>query len=376
MAATYFAAVLEEPQHIEIRKRQVELPLAAHEVLIEVAYAGVCGTDVAIYSGNYRVPLPLVLGHEFSGRVVDAGRGREARALLGKRVVAEINATCVARRSRTLCAACRRGLVNHCQRRSVVGIVNHDGAFAQFVRVPVGCVHSLPDSIALDAAIFVEPLAAAIRTFELSAPEGGGWIVVLGAGRLGKLVTLVAAKYGYRVIAVTRRATSLFPLKDLFTRGVCFDGEGAHSGSRGKIISVQSEDELAMLVSHWTKGLGADMVVEATGDPQKLTLASKLVRPQGTIALKSTPGVPTRSLDTTMLAVDEVRLQGSRCGPFEKAIQFMVEHGMPTAGWITARFSLEKTAESIHAAQYEAKVVIEISPSASRTQMHKANMQG
>ncbi len=363
MATSYPAAVLVEPKRIELEERYLEKKLSPHEVLIEVACAGVCGTDVAIFRGDYHVPLPLVLGHEFSGRVIDAGRSREARSYLGKAVVAEINHTCVAKRVRTLCEACRRGLVNHCQRRSVIGIVSQDGAFARYVRVPVGTVHLLPACIPLDAAIFVEPLAAAIRTFELTPVTKGEWIVVLGAGRLGKLVTLVAAKYGLQVIAVARRAASLGPIKGFLKRGVCFDGEGTRNLSRGKIVNARSDDELVMLVSQWTKGLGADIVVEATGNSQKLALAAKLVRPQGTIALKSTPGVPLQSLDTTMLTVDEIRLQGSRCGPFDKAIQFMEEHGLPSSDWITARFPLSKTADAIEAATREAKVLIDVTAS-------------
>jgi len=361
MEGSYAAAVLVEPKRIVLEDRVLPKKLAAHEVLIEVAYAGVCGTDVAIFRGDYRVPLPLVLGHEFSGRVVATGASPEARRLRGQRVVAEINATCLAWRRRTLCPACKRGLPNHCQKRTVVGIIQHDGAFAQYVRVPVGCVHPVPDSVSLDSAIFVEPLAAAIRTFELSPLAEGSTVVVLGCGRLGKLISLVAAKMGLRVIAVARRQSSLEPVKEFAWRRVCVSPEIPSGRARhSNIVGVRSPEELAMFIYEATGGLGADMVVEATGDAQQLSLATKLVRPQGVIALKSTPGVAARNLDTTLLAVDEIRLQGSRCGPFDKALRFMGTHGCPHSNWITARYPLARAAEAIEAATREAKVVLEI----------------
>lgn len=364
MELVYPAAVLVEPRQIHVVERRRPAKLLANEVLVEVAYAGVCGTDIAIYTGDYRVPLPLVLGHEFSGRVVGCGAGTEAKKLIGKRVVAEINATCVAWKRRKLCVACSRGLTNHCQQRTVVGIVGHDGAFARYVRMPVGCVHVIPDSLSLEQAVFVEPLAAAIRTFELTPLREGNTVVVLGCGRLGKLVSLVASKYGFRVIAVARRAKTLEPIKSLVWRAVCVGtDQGPSAPRRGRIARVRSAEELVMLVLDATKGLGADMVVEATGDANELGLATKLVRPQGTIALKSTPGVAARNVDTTLLAVDEVRVQGSRCGPFAQAIRFMETHGLPSADWITARYGLSQVAQALEAARQESKVVLNIEES-------------
>ncbi|MCX7626414.1 MAG: alcohol dehydrogenase catalytic domain-containing protein [Candidatus Sumerlaeaceae bacterium] len=361
MEANYPAAVLLQPHEIQLEERRLPAKLLAHEVLIEVAYAGVCGTDIAIFSGDYRVPLPLVLGHEFSGRVVACGPGAAASKLIGKRVVAEINATCVAWKRRKLCAACARGLTNHCQQRTVVGIVGRDGAFSHYVRVPVGCVHVLPDSLSLEQAVFVEPLAAAIRTFDLTPLREGNTVVVLGCGRLGKLVSLVASRYGFRVIAVARRAETLEPIKNYVWRAVCVNAEqGCSLPRRGRITNVRSPEELVIVALDATKGLGADMVVEATGDPNALSLATKLVRPQGTIALKSTPGVVARTVDTTLLAVDEVRVQGSRCGPFAQAIRFLETHRLPSAEWISARYPLSHVADAIEAARYEAKVVIEV----------------
>lgn len=370
MVETYPAAVLVAPKRLVYEERSLSVPLAPCEVLVEVAYAGVCGTDLAIYSGDYRVPLPLVLGHEFSGVVVDGGSAVRRKRLIGRRVVGEINATCVAWHRRSRCPACRRGLPNHCQRRTVVGIVGHDGAFARYVRLPLGCVHPLPASISLEAGIFVEPLAAALRTFELAPVREGATVVVLGCGRLGRLVALVAAKLGMRVIAVARRRETLLRVQRYAQALVCMGTSStppaspaqnqARQRTRPELVEIAGPDQLAMFVLERTRGLGADLVVEATGDPTQWGVAMKLVRPQGTVALKSTPGVPGGQLDSTSIAVDEIRIQGSRCGPFDKAIRFMVAHGEPNSEWTTARFGLDQTVEALEAARREPKVAIRI----------------
>lgn len=364
MVQTYAAAVLLEPQKIVLEEKRLSTPLASREVLIRVSAAGVCGTDLAIYDGSYRVPLPLVLGHEFSGVVVETGSARDVRKLVGARVVSEINATCVARGEKKCCEACRRGFSNHCHSRTVVGIVQHDGAFAEYVRVPAGCVHVLPPTIDDFQAIFVEPLAAALRTFELSPIEPGHVVVVLGCGRLGKLVALAASKLGARVIVVARHPHHFHYVSSFVDTGVVLSSEPPSDIKQRplkRIVFARHAGELQMLVLDKTRGMGADVVVEATGDPDMLTLATKLVRPQGSIALKSTPGVPARHLDTTFLAVDEIRLQGSRCGPFDKAIQFIETWNMPTADWITERYDLTQVAEALEAARTVPKVAICVS---------------
>jgi threonine dehydrogenase-like Zn-dependent dehydrogenase len=318
-----------------------QAPLRPHEVLVEVRVAGVCGTDLAIYSGDYRVPLPLVLGHEFCGVVVEVGEGAPT-ALLGRRVVAEINNTCVAWRRADLCPACRAGFSGHCTKRTVVGITGADGAFATHVRVPEGSVHRLPDDISDEEAVFVEPLAAAVRTFELSPFFEGDSVVVLGVGRLGTLVVWVASRLGGRVIAVTRSEAGR-------QRALAFGAASAFS----------SEDEaLEEEIARVSGGLGADVVVEATGAPEGFEKAMALVRPRGTIALKTTCGVPSGGVDVTKLVVDEISVQGSRCGPFDKAIRFLAEGRPPVASLIARVFPLDEAAAAIEAASAAPKILI------------------
>jgi threonine dehydrogenase-like Zn-dependent dehydrogenase len=198
----YRAAVLTKPRHLVIETRTLRR-LKPNEVLIRVAYAGICGTDLALHSGGYRVPLPLVLGHEFSGIVEQVGSD-DCSHLVGRRVTAEINNTCISCEFLRPCPACRRGLDHHCSRRTVTGIMKHDGAFAEYVIVPRRNLHMLPPSVTLEGAVFIEPLAAALQTFRLTPICKGDSVVVLGAGRLGLLIGMVARSTGARVLMITR----------------------------------------------------------------------------------------------------------------------------------------------------------------------------
>lgn len=318
-----------------------EQPLRPHEVLVEVRAAGVCGTDVAIYTGAYQVPLPLVLGHEFCGVVAGVGEAVNAD-LVGRRVVCEINNTCTAWRNKDACPACRAGRPNHCTRRTVLGISGANGAFADRVRVPEGSVHCLPDAVSDEEAVFVEALAAAVRTFELSPFVEGSCIVVLGAGRLGTLVTWVAKQLGGRVIAVARSERSR-------ERALRFGAECAFA---------PNDTALDDAIADATGGLGADLVVEATGTPEGWQRAMLLVRPMGTVALKTTCGVPSAGVDATKLVVDEITVQGSRCGPFDKAVRFLVEYKPDFASLIERVYPLEGAAAAIEAAETATKILI------------------
>ena len=243
----YKAAVLHSPQHL-IMEQRAKPQIGDKEALIRVGMAGVCGTDIAIYSGNYTVPLPLVLGHEFVGVVVEIG-SQVSPELVGKLATAEINNTCVSYGSDSPCAACARGMPNHCLRRTVLGIMEYDGAFAELVKVPANNIHPLTPGISLEEAVFIEPLAAAIQTFKLTEVRPGDIVVVLGAGRLGILVVAVAAIMGARVAAVSRS-------EDKLERCLKYGASLA--------INAASEDVVSRVMA-FTEGLGADVVVEATG---------------------------------------------------------------------------------------------------------------
>jgi threonine dehydrogenase-like Zn-dependent dehydrogenase len=172
---------------------------------------------------------------------------------------------------------------------------------------------------------------------------------VIAVGRSGLHLDLIAP-FAWKRVSLPRAGE---PEADSDSKG----------NGRGRVIKARDEEELGAIVRELTRGLGADIVVEATSNNERLKLAQRLVRPLGTVAMKSTSGVPVAGLDTTRAAVDEIRLQGSRCGPFDKALRFMKKHGAPDEAWITKTFPLERAAEGIMAAQTEPKVVIEVAPS-------------
>jgi len=339
---TYNAAVLTAPGDVSLQPRPAP-PIAKNEVAIEVAYAGVCGTDLAIYSGEYRVPLPLVLGHEFTGYVRSVGSDL-ASNLVGKLVTAEINNTCLSYDRREKCAACQRGLPSHCMHRTVLGIVGSEGAFAEIVRAPFRNVHVLPEGVSSCECVFVEPLAAAIQTFELSPVGEGDVVVVLGAGRLGTLLCAVAKERGATVIAVDAK-------EDALERAASFGAEHVVSGTGDRAVAE---------VKRLTEGLGADMVIDATGRAAGLNDALSLVRPRGTVALKTTCGVPSPPIDATRIAVEEIGIQGSRCGPFDKAIELMAGGRIDVASLISSVFPLGEIKQALESAKSETKVLIEV----------------
>ena len=341
MMPNHRAALLSAIRKFEIVKRQFP-PLQPGEAVIRVEFAGVCGTDIALFSGDYSAPLPLVPGHEFVGEVVEVGREAD-QSWIGKRVTAEINNTCRAYHRDAFCAACRRGLFNHCLKRTVVGIIGYDGAYAEYLRAPVLNLHPLPDIITWEEGVFIEPLAAAIQTFELTPISSSSNVVVLGVGRLGLLICAVAALKRARVCAVSRSPAKL-------KRAFAWGATETIRANRSKWVGT---------VREWTRGIGADVVVDATGSPEGFRLAAEIVRPRGTIALKTTCGLPATGIDTTKLVVDEVRIQPSRCGPFAKAIGLMTRLGLPLTSLVSEVFPLEDTTSAVEAATSSTKILIQ-----------------
>jgi len=333
-------AQLTAPGRIEIVDRE-PIQAGLGETIIQIKHAGVCGTDLALFHGDYPVPLPHVCGHEFTGTVKQVGQGVNSK-WLGKTVIAEINNTCIAYNREPLCSACKNGLPSHCLERTVTGIIQHPGAFAEEVAVAAGTLHEIPDSVDPLTATLAEPLAAALQTFNMSPITGDETIVVLGPGRLGILIVFVAALKGLKILAVSRSEGKQKRALDYGARWTC------------------SPDEAEVLIKKNTEGLGADLVVDTTGNPDGITQAFKLVRPRGTVCCKTTCGLPATGLDMTKLVVDEVRLQGSRCGPFEPAIEILKTHHEKLKHLITSTRPLEETQAALESASKENKVVIDI----------------
>jgi threonine dehydrogenase-like Zn-dependent dehydrogenase len=233
---------------------------------------------------------------------------------------------------------------NHCLIRTVTGIISHDGAFAEEIILPAKNLHTLSETLDPVTATLIEPLAAALQTFVMTPVMGDETTVVIGPGRLGILIVFVAALRGMKVFAVSRS-------KEKRQRALDYGASKAWS-------MEEAEKE----VKNATEGLGADIVVDATGQPEGLSQALSLVRPRGTIALKTTCGLPPENFDVTKLVVDEITLQGSRCGPFESAIELLGRHQEKLKKLISSIRPLSEIQQAVEAAFHEEKIIINIKP--------------
>jgi threonine dehydrogenase-like Zn-dependent dehydrogenase len=300
------------------------------EALIQMRLAGICATDLELWAG-YKGGYRGILGHEFVGKVVAAP---EQPTWIGRRVVGEINAGC------GNCDLCRDGLGKHCRLRTSLGIVGRDGAFAEYLTLPIANLLPVPDDISDEQAVFTEPLAAALQLLEQYALRPSERVYVLGDGRLGLLVAQVLARTGADLVALGRTASKLAILAQ---RGIA-------------TARVDDAATLAQLLVH-----PAHLVVEVTGAPSGFVLARRLVRPGGTLALKSTFARGLADFDISSLVVDEITLLGSRCGPFAPALRLLSEQAIAVEPLIHARYPLNKAVAALtHARQKGVlKVLIE-----------------
>jgi alcohol dehydrogenase len=263
--------------------------------------AGICNTDLELLRGYYG--FSGVPGHEFVGEVVAA----DDSSLPGRRVVGEINLAC------GKCDWCSKGLGRHCPKRSVLGIVRHDGAFREVLTLPESNLHIVPDSIPTEAAVFVEPLAAACEILDQATIPDGAEVAVLGDGKLGLLVAQVLTAASKKVHLYGRHKTKLR----------IAERAGAETIVAGKTVPVSAYD--------W--------VVEATGSQRGLEQAVRMARPRGTVFLKSTVHGQVR-IDTAPIVVNEITLIGSRCGRFEPALELLKSERLNVLEMISERMKL------------------------------------
>lgn len=272
------------------------------EVLVRVRRAGVCETDLQILNGYHG--FRGVLGHEFVGTALGG-------AFDGRRVVGEINCSCWA------CEMCvTAGHPGHCRHRTVIGIVGRDGAFADLVAVPERNLHVVPDAIDDDTAVFTEPVAAAFQIPTQLDIRHDHRIIVLGDGRLGNLCAQVLASVSDHVLVVGKH-----PSKLAILRGMGID-------TRLLATTPPGPDR------------SADIVVDCTGSPTGLPTALTLVRPRGTIVLKTTIA-GEHSLSLAPVVVDEIAIVGSRCGPFDRALDALAHGLVDVRPLVSDRFGLE-----------------------------------
>ena len=271
------------------------------QVMVRPRLAGICNTDLEIVRGymGYRGTL----GHEVVG-IVEAGDDRWR----GKRVVSEINFAC------GRCDLCREGLGRHCPTRTVMGILDQEGAFAERVAVPVANLHEVPGGVTDEEAVFAEPLAAAFEIAEQIAIPSGRQALVLGDGKLGMLIAQVLHHLGARVLAVGKHDDHLAILRE---RGIA-----------------------TVLFDDWDR-TKRDLVVDATGSKEGFALAVAATRPRGTLVLKTT--VADRdSSSLAPLVIDEITVVGSRCGPFPPALAALAEGRIDVTSMVDARYPLNE----------------------------------
>jgi len=276
-------------------------------VVVRVEYAGVCATDLEILKGY--MGFLGVMGHEFTGVVKECANP----GLVGQRVAGEINLGCGA------CGYCKGGLARHCQERTVLGISGADGAFAELVALPVKNLHIVPDNVRGQEAVFTEPLAAAFEVTEQVECGPGTKVCVVGDGRLGLLVAQVLALTGCDLTVAGRHAEKLGILK--------------RRGIRTALGTVGLVKEF-------------DVVVDCTGSPSGLDTALDLVRPRGTVVLKTTVA-EREGTALNRVVIDEVTVVGSRCGPFAPALRALAKGSVDVKPLISKVFPLYEGLEAL-----------------------------
>lgn len=279
-----------------------DLPEPVGEVIVEPLRAGICATDIALsrgYMGFVGVP-----GHEFVG-IATSGKYE------GQRVVGDINAAC----GRADCAECARGNAHHCPDRTVLGILRHSGAFAERLALPERNLLPVPESVSTDAATFTEPLAAALEIPEQVRLERGRTALVAGDGKLGLLCAHVLHLEGLQVTVAGRHP------------------------ERQELLPREVTHRVGMLEAEGQVRETFDLAVEATGHAEVLGRLVRLVRPRGTLVLKTTGEQPAH-VDLALVVVNEVCLLGSRCGPMQKALDLLATGEVPVERWIHGRFAL------------------------------------
>ncbi len=294
-------------QRLRLRKSYPEPHATEQLALVRVHLAGICSTDLQIFQGY--MGFRGVPGHEFVGEVREGPIG-----LLGNRVVGEINFAC------GTCTACHQGLGRHCPDRQVMGILNADGSFAEYLRVPVANLHVVPEQLPDEEAVFTEPLAAAFEILEQVHLQPASEVVVLGDGKLGLLCAQVLHLSGARVTAVGKHQEKLQILRKL--------GVG----------TVRLRD--------W-RPAQVDLVIEATGSTAGLALAIEAVRPRGTLVLKSTVAT-SHTVSLAPLVINEVTVIGSRCGRFPPALQALAQRRVSVTPLIDKIYPLAEGITAVH----------------------------
>jgi threonine dehydrogenase-like Zn-dependent dehydrogenase len=306
---------------LELRDNYPDPTPSPGESIVRVELAGICGTDLELtrgYMGFSGVP-----GHEFVGRVIDS----EDKSLIGQRVAGEINAGC------GHCRSCIETDSRHCSDRTVLGILGRDGAFAEYLRLPNRNLLPVSAAISDEAAVLIEPLAAAFEIFTQIEIAADASILILGDGRLGALTGLALKANGYKPVIAGHHQAKLARL------------------SAFGLTAATTED---MRRLH-------DVVIDCTGNPDGFTQALASVRPRGTIVLKSTAAVAA-NLNLAPIVINEITVIGSRCGRFQPAIEALANGRIDPSPLIDGIYPLDEPLAAFQAATDPLKFKILLRP--------------
>ncbi len=307
--------------HLEIQERPEPTP-GKDQVKIQVKCAGICGSDIHTYEGNYRVAVPVTLGHEFSGMVVETGEN-VSEFKVGDRVTSETTFQICGE-----CAYCQTGDYNLCSNRKGLG-TQQDGGFAEYLIARKESVHLLPENVDFQAAAMTEPLACTYHAIEKSVIHPGDLVVVLGPGPIGLLTAQVAKSRG-AVVIITGLDQDQIRLDKAAEIGI------------DHVVNIQHED-LKKLVDHLTDGYGADIVMECSGAAPAAKQGLDLLRKKGQyvqVGLFSKPEIP---FDLEKIIQKEIRVLGTRSqkhSDWEPSLALMEEGKVDAAALVTHEFPI------------------------------------
>ena len=302
------ALVLGEQGGLVLDERYGDARPGAREVLIRPTRMGVCSTDLELCKGY--MGFSGVIGHEFVGVVEAVGEGAD-KAWIGRRVVGEINCVC------GVCDMCKAGMREHCRDRTVLGIMGRDGCFAERFVLPERNLHAVPDNVDDDRAVFVEPLAAALQILRQLTIEDRPHVTVLGDDRLGLLCTQVLASQNATMHCVGKHEAKL---------GLCEKWDIKHR-LVGEVGFRQDQD----------------IVVDCTGSAGGLVTAMAMLRPRGTLVLKTTVaagGLDAAGVDLSPIVINELNVIDSRCGPFAEAVDWLSREAVDVVSLISRRMKM------------------------------------
>lgn len=309
----------------DIEVNRVEIPkITDKQVLIRIKYSGICGTDLSILKGELKTHVPLILGHEITGVIVKVGKNCKT-SLLGQKVTTKINTNICGE-----CYFCKRGMNTHCINREAIG-VSIDGGWAEYIAIDENNIFILPDNISLEEGVFIEPLASVYRTFETMPIDGeiDKNIAIFGIGKLGLLLLQVAKRMGLATIAISSSNNKLNLAKQFGT----------------DYVINYKQNNVPKVINQLTENIGADIVVDVSGNASAINDIISSCRKRGKIHIKSTLGITP--IDLRDLVVNEKSIFTSRCGPFDVAINGIIKDKIMVKPLISRKFKLEMIREAL-----------------------------